>query len=113
MQLGAKAVAQVAQVERRATMKSLGRISNSLLPLAMSALMLLGLGPISPALASPPETQIIQIDETELDMSCGFPIEDHLQGTVRVMTHYDQEGNPTRELAIVNLHDTLTNPETG
>jgi hypothetical protein len=63
---------------------------------------LLGVGPVSRAYATPPTIQDITINHTflapRLTAACGFPVQRHDEGTLRVITRFDQNGNPIREL---------------
>ena len=65
--------------------------------------------------AAPPEIFTFQFDRTFTDTRmCGFPIEAHDKGTVRIAFHFDQDG----AIQWVNVTTsryriTLTNPENG
>lgn len=68
----------------------------------ISTFLLLVAGTGGSALASPPDIQVINVDETfpagSLSNFCGFPVLRHDQVRVRIITHYDQSGNPIREM---------------
>src|SRR5215207_8110026 len=66
------------------------------------------------AVADPPETTILLFDDLTInDRTCGFLIVEVFDGTVRITTYVDDEGNPTRIRIAALFEGTLTNPETG
>jgi hypothetical protein len=66
------------------------------------------------AVAAPPESETILIDETVTDTElCGFPIVIHSEGRIKITTHFDQAGNVVFESATPSIRVTVTNPETG
>ena len=71
--------------------------------------------PARAALAAPPEMVTFHFDRTETDSRlCGFPIEAHDEGNVRLAFHFDRKG----QIEWVNVTTsayriTLTNPENG
>jgi hypothetical protein len=66
------------------------------------------------AVAAPPESETILIEETFTDTElCGFPIEIHAEGRIKLTTHFDQAGNIVFESATPSIRVTVTNPETG
>lgn len=85
----------------------------SLLALVIGSLTLLGMIPVSPALAVPPERITIPVDETWGFADCGFPIVGHTEGTMTVTRHLDGEGSLVWVLVNSNLRETVTNPATG
>ena len=77
----------------------------------MCALILAG-----SAVAVPPERNVIDVDETFPlpEFLCGFPITQHLEGTFRQTTFFNQDGEPVRILETVSRwRITLANPATG
>lgn len=66
------------------------------------------------AVAAPPESETILIDETVTDTEmCGFPIDIHTEGRVKITTHFDQAGNLVFESSTPSIRVTVTNPENG
>ena len=75
---------------------------------------LLSLATAVPAFATAPEFLTIPVDETFSLGECdGFTVIDHVEGTVKVSTHFDQDGNLVMEIARFSLRHTLTNSVTG
>jgi hypothetical protein len=73
----------------------------------------LGLFAAAPAAADPPETTIILFDDLTIeDFTCGFLIVEVFDGTVKITTYVDDEGNPTRVRIAALFQGTLTNPDT-
>lgn len=64
------------------------------------------------AFANPPDIQVINVDETfpavGITRFCGFPVTRHDELTIRVITNYNQNGDPTRELDLLNGTSTFT-----
>jgi hypothetical protein len=81
--------------------------------------LLLTLVVVSSALAAnaaavPPESQTIVVDETFIDPeTCDFPLTVHMEGRIKITTHFDQAGNLTFESATPSFRFTVTNPATG
>jgi hypothetical protein len=74
----------------------------------------LGLFGAAPAAADPPTTTILLFDDLTIkDRTCGFLIVEVFDGSVRITTYVDDEGNPTRVRIAALFQGTLTNPETG
>jgi hypothetical protein len=74
----------------------------------------LGLFGAAPAVADPPTTTILLFDDLTInDRTCGFLIVEVFDGTVRITTFVDDQGNPTRIRIAALFQGTLTNPETG
>lgn len=68
----------------------------------------------TPALAAKPEMITIPVDDTLVFGECaGFSVIEHVQGTVKVSLHSDQDGNPVMELIRFRLRHTYSNSETG
>jgi hypothetical protein len=66
------------------------------------------------AIAAPPESETILIDETFTDPElCVFPIVIHIEGRIKITTHVDQAGNVSFESATPSIRVMVTNPETG
>ena len=66
--------------------------------------MLLSLANVSPALADQPSTEVnVVVDFTYTDNAlCGFPIVYTENGTFKIKTYYDSEGNPVK-LILTNM----------
>jgi hypothetical protein len=80
---------------------------------ALFAALALGLIGAAPAAADPPTTTILLFDDLTInDRTCGFLIVEVFDGTVRITTFVDDEGNPTRVRIAALFQGTLTNPET-
>lgn len=78
------------------------------------AVLGLGLFGAAPAAADPPTTTILIFDDLTIeDFTCGFLIVEVFDGTVRITTFVDDEGNPTRIRIAALFQGTLTNPGTG
>jgi hypothetical protein len=76
--------------------------------------LLLSLSSVAPAFAAKPDFFTIQVDDTIVLAECeGFSILEHVEGRVKVSTHFDRNGNFSMEVARVHLRHTLTNSETG
>jgi hypothetical protein len=74
----------------------------------------LGLFGAAPAAADPPTTTILLFDDLTIqDRTCGFLIVEVFDGTVRITTFVDDQGNPTRIRISALFQGTLTNPTTG
>ena len=66
------------------------------------------------ASAAKPEIITIPVDDTFVAGDCdGFSVIEHVQGTIKVSTHFDQNGNFVMEIARYRLRHTLSNSETG
>jgi hypothetical protein len=66
------------------------------------------------AVAAPPESETILIDETFTDTElCDFPVITHVEGRLKVITHLDQAGNLVFDSALPSIRVTVTNPDTG
>jgi hypothetical protein len=78
----------------------------------ISSLLLLVAGTGGRALASPPDIQVINVDETfpavGITRFCGFPVLRHDQLTIRAITFYNQNGVPRRELDLLSGTATFT-----
>ena len=70
--------------------------------LAMLA-MLLSFVNVSPALAEQPSTEVtVVVDYTYTDSAlCGFPIVYTENGTFKIKTYYDSEGNPVKLILLL------------
>lgn len=76
--------------------------------------VLLSLTLITSARAAKPEMITIPVDETNVFGECdGFAVIEHVEGTVKISTHVDQEGNLVMELVRFSLRHTYSNSETG
>ncbi len=66
------------------------------------------------ALAAPPESETIVVDETFIDdETCDFPVSVHIEGRIRISDHFDQVGDLVFENQTPSFRITVTNPETG
>ena len=75
---------------------------------------LLTLIPFTSAFAAKPVIFTIQVDDTFESGTCdGFTVIEHVEGTIKISTHFDQDGNFTMELIRFSLRHTYTNSETG
>jgi hypothetical protein len=78
----------------------------------MLALVTLLVGSAPAAMASPPAIQTLTIDQTQYAgraaATCGFDVWVHREGTIRIITRYDENGNPIRELDLFRVNDTFT-----
>src|SRR5262245_5803392 len=90
------------------------RMKSSVLPVALVAMSLLGFG-ATPCVAAPPQFVTFHFDREVTDtLLCGFPIQVHDEGDVRIAIHFDAQGNiewvndTTSDYRI-----TLTNPANG
>lgn len=82
--------------------------------LVVGLVTLLSLATALPAFATQPEFLTIPVDETfELGACDGFTVIEHLEGTIKISTHFDQDGNLVMEIARFRLRHTLTNSVTG
>ena len=77
----------------------------------------LALAPAAAASAATPDRFSFAVDDTGLSRTseeCGFDILLHVQGTIRVLDFFDQDGNGTRTLVTYpGLTYTFTNASTG
>src|SRR5215207_9471267 len=89
----------------RATKKEEHMKINAFLRLLIVSLMvLLMLAPTATVFAVPPTFQTVQVDdqfeEPFLTVKCGFPVQVHLQGPIKIGVHYDQAGSPVKEIQV-------------
>lgn len=64
--------------------------------------------------AVPPVSETVVVDETFTDTGlCSFPVDVHIEGRIKFVTHFDQEGNIVFDSATPSFRFTVTNPETG
>src|SRR4051812_30444068 len=68
-------------------------------------------GSTTPVLAARPDIQAIQVNETVVaqvaTQYCGFTVLRHDVGMLRLITHYDANGNPIREVDVYHLSQTF------
>lgn len=82
--------------------------------LLVCSTILLSLALFTPAFAAKPELITIPVDDTFVAGECdGFLVIEHVQGKVKVSTHFDQNGNFVMEIARFSLRHTWSNSETG
>lgn len=49
--------------------------------------------------ATGPRQEVVQVDDTFTESgTCGFPVENHAQGSFKVTSYYDSSGNLTRQI---------------
>jgi hypothetical protein len=76
--------------------------------------LLVSLTLFTSAFAAKPEMFTIAVDDTFVLGDCnGFSVIEHVEGTVKVSTHFDKDGNFTMEIVRFGLRHTYTNSETG
>lgn len=79
-----------------------------------SITILLTLALVTPAFADKPEFITIAVDDTFPAAECdGFTVLEHVEGTIKVSTHFDKNGNVVMDIARFRLRHTLSNSETG
>ena len=84
-----------------------------LLALTIGSHLVQGNASLSAAGSTGPDNFTVQVDDSMSFNDCGFTIESHVKGFIRVHDFLDEEGNLVREIANFNLKVTYTNPETG
>jgi hypothetical protein len=82
---------------------------NSHLGLVLVALA----GTVLAASAVEPTQTVLKLNESWVDNSCSVPFYNHIEGTVRLLTLTDKDGNIQRQVNTVSLAFTTTNPYTG
>lgn len=76
--------------------------------------ILLSLTLVTSVLAAQPELITIPVDDTFVFGSCdGFDVIEHVEGRVKISTHFDKDGNVPMEIVRFSLRHTYTNSETG
>jgi hypothetical protein len=72
--------------------------------LVISMIFWLTLASTAVAFAAPPTFQTVHVDEQFEDpfltAKCGFPVQTHLQGAIKIAVHYDRAGNPVKEIQV-------------
>jgi hypothetical protein len=69
---------------------------------------------VSPAGATSPEIVRFPVAITQTDTtSCDFDIIEEFEGTITIITYFDEAGNPTKVFLQLPFVGTLTNAETG
>jgi hypothetical protein len=67
-----------------------------------------------PVFATEPEFITMPVDVTrELGACDGFTVIEHVEGTIKISTHFDQDGNLLMGINRIRLRDTFTNSVTG
>jgi hypothetical protein len=69
-------------------------------------------GAVSSAVAQP-SVEVVPVDVTFVDMTCPFPLIEHLEGQTVTITFRDDSGAEVRRLRHVVVSGTLTNPVSG
>jgi hypothetical protein len=97
---------------RRRPMNAIKNAVRIISVLAVALVALLAAGPIPKALANPPDIQVVQYDETFQSPywtgQCGFPVNRHNVGTLRISQYFDQGGNRVREIDAFNETGTIS-----
>lgn len=76
--------------------------------------ILLTLTLFTSAFAAKPDFITIQVDDTAPIGECdGFTVIEHVEGTIKISTHFDQAGNLAMEISRYSLRHTLSNSVTG
>lgn len=76
--------------------------------------LLLSLTLVTAVFAAKPDIFTIPVDDTFVLGECdGFSVIEHVEGTVKVSTHFDQDGNFQMEIVRFSLRHTYTNSVTG
>jgi hypothetical protein len=76
--------------------------------------VLLSLALFTSAFAAKPEFFTIPVDDTLAFGECdGFTVIEHVQGKIKVSTHFDKDGSFSMEIVRFSLRHTYTNSETG
>ena len=75
--------------------------------------LLLSLMLVTSVLAAKPDVFTIPLDVTETIACDGFTVEEHVEGTIRISTHFEANGDFAMEIAHFKLQHTFTNLETG
>jgi hypothetical protein len=79
----------------------------------LAVLALCVLIPATSSYAQKPASFLIPINDTGPFSFCAFPVEQHVEGTIKVTVHFDRAGNPTFEIATKPVMVTNTNLQTG
>lgn len=84
-----------------------------LLTISLPALLAVALAFAAPAVAVPPTTEVVTIENfTFVDTAlCGFPVTFTENGSFKVTTFYDNEGNPVRSI-LTNFNERYTSSAT-
>ena len=82
--------------------------------LLVGLVSLLSLATALPVVAATPEFTTVAVNETFDLVTCdGFTVIEHIEGTIKISTHVDQDGNLVMELNRVSLRHDYTNSVTG
>ena len=66
------------------------------------------------AFATKPEFFTFQVDDTFVRGECdGFAVIENVEGTIKISTHFDKDGEFQMEISRYRLRHTFTNSETG
>lgn len=77
-------------------------------------IILLTLTLYTPALAAKPDFITFHVDDTFVFGDCaGFTVIEHVEGKIKVSTHFDKDGNFVMEIVRFSLRHTYSNSETG
>ena len=74
---------------------------------------LLTLIPFTTAYAVKPDIITIPVDDTFESECDGFTLIERVEGTIKISTHFDHDGNFKMEIVRFSLRHTFTNSETG
>ena len=76
--------------------------------------LLLSFTLVTSVFAAKPDIFTIPVDDTFMLGECdGFSVIEHVEGRVKISTHFDQDGNFTMEIIRFSLRHTYTNSVTG
>jgi hypothetical protein len=70
-------------------------------------------GGMPSAAVAQPSVEVVPVDVTFTDMTCRFPLTEHLEGHTVTVTFRDDSGAEVRRLRQVVVTGTLTNPISG
>jgi hypothetical protein len=74
-------------------------------------LVVIGVGSVPAAQASPPDISESPVNETRdaflATRTCGFQVLVQREGTIRLITRYDESGNPVKEVGVLHVEDTF------
>lgn len=81
---------------------------------AVATIISAALAAAAPARAAAPVHERVAVDDTFTGDSCGFPVEEHVEGTLQFTSWFDDAGSRTREIVTApGVRVTWTNLETG
>lgn len=82
--------------------------------LSVPLTVLISLTLVTSVFAATPDMVTITVDDTFVLGACdGFEVIEHVEGTIKVSTHFDQDGNFAMEIVRFSLRHTYSNSVTG